>query len=125
MLSALTLACVLYSGQCKADDVRRVADAIDASTDDERLRAIMVIDAGFESGLRVHPRPVSWDARIGLAVGPWQMWSVTQDTPLITQARRWLWMLQRGGLASLCASRARAYRIAAAAQRLLERARAA
>ena len=118
MLPALILACALAPQECHSDDARAIAAAIDAATDDDRLRAVLVVYAVAESHLRLDPAPMSWDARAGLARGPWQMWS-SHDLPLAVQARTWLRWVQAGGLAALDSSPRRAARRAARAAQLI------
>ena len=69
--------------------------------------ALMVVYGERESGLRAHPRAWSWDARSGLAVGPWQQWGAGGLT-LRQQADRWLASLRVMGLARLDSSARRA-----------------
>lgn len=113
--------CAVHSYACRSADAHRIATAIDAATDSNELRAVMVVYAFHESSFRVHPKadPHVWDSSIGLARGPWQEHWATSDTPLETQARSWLWCVQRAGLAALDSSPSRAYRRAAEAERLL------
>lgn len=124
MIAALTLMCAVHGGACQSSDAHRIASAIDQATDSDELRAQLVVAAWHESSFRVYPRPQSWDSRIGLAVGPWQEWGATLDMPLVTQARRWLWMVARGGYPSLCgygrAAARMAHRRAHEAEKLLE-----
>lgn len=124
MIASLTLMCALSALQCQYSDAHRIADAIDVATDSDELRAQLVVAAWHESSFRVRPTPSSWDSKIGLAVGPWQEWSATQDTPLVTQAHRWLWMVARGGYPNLCgygpAAARMAFTRAREAERLLE-----
>ena len=123
MISALLIMCAIHHGACQTTSAHRIADAIDAVTDSEELRAVLSVYAFAESGFQEHPAPVSWDARVGLAVGPWSMWNVTSDTPLTVQAHRWLWACERGGLAALDSSPKRAYHRAHYAQIVLDRVR--
>lgn len=126
MIAALTLMCALHSGACLTTAAHRIAWAIDMATDSDALRAQLVVAAWEEGRFREHPAPDAWDSRIGLAVGPWQEWGATQDTPLVTQARRWLWMVARGGYPALCgfgqAAKRMAFSRAMQAERLLQRA---
>lgn len=123
MISALILMCAVHSFACQSSDAHQIAQAIDAATDSTELRAQLVVSAWHESVFHVNPRPIAWDSRIGLARGPWQEWDATADEPLVTQARRWLWMVQRGGYPNLCgygaAARRHAYQQAREAERLL------
>jgi len=122
MIAAITLMCALHSSACKTDDARAIASAIEQATDDDGLRAHLAVYAWHESGFRIHPRPVAWDALAGKAQGPWQLW--TGNTASVgDQARHWLWLVQRGGLAALDSSPRRARHRAQEAQRLLDRAR--
>lgn len=120
MIAALTLLCAIHATACKTDDARAIATAIEQATDDDGLRAHLAIYAWHESGFQVHPRAQSWDALAGRAQGPWQLWSGGSDG-LRAQAQRWLWLVQRGGLAMLDSSPRRAVHRAQEAQRLLER----
>lgn len=124
MIHAAALACALLSrpGPCELPgDADVIMPAIDAATDDDRLRAVLVTYAWHESRWRVHPRAESWDAIEGRARGPWQLWS-GGDAPLEAQARTWLDCVQRAGLASVDSSPRRAARRADEARRLLVRA---
>lgn len=122
MIPALTLMCALHGGACLTTAAHRIAWAIDTATDSDELRAQLVVAAWHESGFREHPEPQSWDAHAGIAKGPWQLW-IGGDGPLISQARGWLWMAQRGGYAGLCghgqAAARMAYSRAQQAERLL------
>lgn len=122
MIAALTLMCVLQSHACATDDARAIAAAIDVATDDDGLRAHLVTYAWHESSFQVHPRAQSWDALAGRARGPWQLWA-GGDASLEAQARQWLFLAQRGGLAALDSSPRRAVRRAREAQWLLTAAR--
>ena len=119
-LSALLLMCSLSAHSCKSDEARQIASAIDSATDDDRLRSVLVTYAWLESRWQLTPRPESWDAKAGIARGPWQLWH-GGDADLAAQARTWLALVQRGGLAALDSSPVRASRRAAFAQRLLDR----
>lgn len=123
MISALVMMCAIQGAQCQYPDAHRIAAAIDLATDSDELRAQLVVSSWHESGWRIDPKPIAWDSRIGLAVGPWQEWQATKDTPLTIQASRWLWMVQRGGYPNLCGYGAQAqrhaYRNATEAQKLL------
>lgn len=123
MIPALVLMCAVHSYACRSGDARAIAAAVDAATDDDELRAQLVVAAWEESSFRLHPRPQSWDAHVGLARGTWQLWHGGDGAP-IDQARAWLWLAQRGGLAGMCgtgpAAARMAYRRAREAERLLE-----
>lgn len=123
MIAALTLMCAVHSWACTTADAKRIAWAIDQATDAPELRAQLVVAAWHESSFRINPPGQSWDSKIGLARGPWQMWTATSDTPLVTQAKRWVWMVARGGYPALCgygsAAKRMAYRRASEAGRLL------
>lgn len=112
--------CAVHGGACQTSDARAIATAVDAATDSDELRAELVVAAWEESGFRLHPRPQSWDAHAGIARGPWQLWR-GGDGPLATQARAWLWLAQRGGLAGMCGYGPAAARIAFARAREAER----
>ena len=117
MIAALTMMCAVQGAACQYPDARAIAGAIDAATEDDGLRAQLVVSAWHESRFRVRPKPDAWDSRIGLAIGPWQEWSATTDTPLRVQASRWLWMVARGGYPALCGYGHAAARIAYARAR--------
>lgn len=112
MIPALVMMCAVQSYACRSADARAIAAAVDVATDDDGLRAHLVVSAWEESGFRLRPRPQSWDAHAGLAKGPWQLWR-GGDADVLTQARSWLWMAQRGGLAGMCGNGAAAARMAA------------
>jgi len=120
VIPALVLLCAIHSRACQTDDARAIARAIDAATEDDGLRAHLATYAWHESRFQRHPRAESWDAIAGRARGPWQLWQ-GGDTDLLTQARAWLYLVQRGGLAALDSSPRRAARRAREAQRLLAR----
>ena len=121
MIAALALACTLSATECRSDDARAIASAIDAATDDDGLRAVLVTYAWYESRWRLEPRPESPDARAGKARGPWQEW-LADGLTLDQQAARWLYCVQRAGLASVDSSPRRASHRAQVAATLLERA---
>lgn len=122
MLTALALACALSSAACQTRDAKDIAAAIDRQTQDEGLRAVLVVYAWHESHLQRHPRPESWDARAGRARGPWQLW-YGGDASLDDQARIWLANVQASSLAGVDSSPSRAWRRAREAQALVESAR--
>ena len=122
MLTALALACALSSTECRSLDAARITDAIDAVTDDDGLRAILVVYSYHESHWQTRPRAWSWDARAGKARGPWQLWT-GGDEPVESQARTWLGNVQASSLASVDSSPSRAWRRAREAQALVESAR--
>jgi hypothetical protein len=121
MIPALTMMCALGHGACQY--ARGIADAIDAATADDRLRATLVVYAWEESRFGTLA-PSSWDARADIAHGPWQLWGPAGHLDLRTQARAWLWRLQRGGAHNLCgfgrAAKRIAWERALEAQRLLQ-----
>lgn len=119
MIPALILACALHEPACHSDDARAIASAIDHATDDDRLRAVLVVYAWSESSWMRNPHPWSWDARAGIAHGPWQLWGASGLATLDEQARTWLRLVQRGGLAALDSSPSRATHRAQRAERLL------
>jgi hypothetical protein len=119
MIPSLALACHLSAAECHSTDARRITDAIDAATQDDGLRAHLVVYSYHESHWRLHPEPASWDALAGVAHGFLQLWGAAgRETPE-KQARSWLWLVQRGGLAALDSSPTRAARRASEAARLL------
>jgi hypothetical protein len=122
VIAALVLMCALSPRACHSDDAGAIARAVDAATDDDRLRAVLVVYAYAESRWRLHPRAESWDARAGLARGPWQLWGAVGGMPLEVQARAWLANVEGGGLAGVDSSPRRAARRAAYAAALLDRA---
>ena len=117
-VAALALMCALSAPECRSDDARRIATAIDAATDDDRLRAVEVVYSYDESRWSLHPACWSWDCRRGLARGPFQLWH-GGDRPLEEQARGWLRLVQAAGLAGVDSSPTRATRRARRAERLL------
>lgn len=120
MIPAIVLACALSATECHSLDAQRIASAIDDATGDDRLRAVLVVYAYHESRWQVRPAPSSWDARAGVARGPWQLWTGGTLT-LRDQARVWLSDVQSAGLAGVDSSPARASRRAREAQALLGR----
>jgi hypothetical protein len=123
MIAAAVLMCTIQYGlplkPCLTQEGREIAIAIDAATNDDGLKAHLVVYAWHESRFQFHPRAKTWDALAGIAKGPWQLW-VGGDGPAWLQARRWLWCVQRAGLPSVDSSPSRAYRRALEAQRLLD-----
>ena len=120
MISAITLACAISSACCHSSDAVAITNAIDQATDDDRLRAVMVVYAWAESRLQVHPRAESWDARAGRAIGPWQLWQ-GGTLPLNQQAVTWLQLVERGGLVGVDSSQPRALHRLRYAEDLLDR----
>lgn len=123
MTPALVMMCIVQGLACQSADAHRIAAAIDVATDDDRLRAQLTVAAWEESRFREHPVPDAWDSRAGIAKGPWQLWH-GGEADLVTQARSWLWLAQRGGLAGMCGfgpkAARMAYRRATEAAKLLE-----
>lgn len=118
MIPALVLMCRLSATECHSPDAQRIATVIDATTDHDGLRAHMVLYSHAESHWTINPRPWSWDARAGIAHGPWQLWGRPELT-LEEQARAWLHNVEAAGLASVDSSPRRAARRAVRAARLL------
>jgi hypothetical protein len=110
MIAALALMCQLSAAECASSDARAIARAVDAATDDDRLRAVLVVYAHRESHWTVRPRPWSWDARAGVARGPWQLWGPAGSLGLTGQASAWLSSVQSAGLAGVDSSPRRAAR---------------
>jgi hypothetical protein len=119
LLTASALMCRMSPTECRSDDARTIAHAIDATTDDPGLRAHLVVYSYHESHWRLHPEPASWDALAGVAHGFLQLWGRAGLKTPEDQCRVWLWLVQRGGLAALDSSPRRAARRAARAARLL------
>ena len=123
MLAAALLMCALSARECRSDDARAIATAIDSATDSDELRAALVTYAWYESRWQLHPRAESWDALAGLATGPWQLWGSAGHLDLDGQARAWLRNVEHAGLASVDSSPARASHRAAVAEKLVSKAR--
>lgn len=94
-MKALLLALVALLG-VRTPDTARILAAIESATTDEHEAALLVVFAKHESGFLERPRPTSWDARAGLANGPWQLHGAAGRAPLATQARAWLYLLHEG-----------------------------
>jgi hypothetical protein len=85
-LSALALAVAL--GHAPTREVRQIASALDrACHGDVQCLYDGAEYAERESSWLANPRPQSWDARAGLARGPWQLWNA--PVRLEDQAVRW------------------------------------
>jgi hypothetical protein len=121
MIDALVLMCALASSECQSHDAHVIAQVIDTATDDERLRAVLVVYAHRESWYHLDPTPHSWDALARISCGAWQIpCSYARTHTLAEQARWWLWNVQRRGLARLDSSATRAYGRARLAEATLQ-----
>jgi hypothetical protein len=110
VIAAAALMCAIQYGlplrPCLTQGARQIAIAIDAATDDDGLKAHLVVYAWHESHFRLQPLKPG-------GRGPWR----TGDEPLWLQARRWLWRVERSGPTAVYNA---PYRRAVEAQRLLE-----
>lgn len=122
MIAAFTLMCLLAPAECRSSDAAQIARAIDAATEDGGLRAHLVVYSHRESHWTISPRPWSWDARAGIARGPWQLWGSAGRLGLEDQARSWLKNVQQAGLPGVDSSRRRAWQRARIAERLVRQA---
>jgi hypothetical protein len=127
-LLSLVLAIFAHLGHSKArnPEAPRVAEAIAATDATEEEGATLALYAVLESGVSTHPRPQSWDAKMSISCGVWQMpCDVVDRLDLVGQARWWLASVRSRGLASLDSSPKRAARRLSEARALLALARAA
>jgi hypothetical protein len=74
--------------------------------------ALLGVFVRHESGGNIVPNPVSWDAKLQISNGPWQMPANVARLPLATQARTWLHWAKKAGVAGLCGHGEAARRIA-------------
>jgi hypothetical protein len=123
MIPAAVLMCALSAAECQSDDARAISAGIDSATQDDGLRAHLVVYSHEESHWQLAPACWSWDCRKHLARGPWQLWGPAGRADLSTQARSWLHNVQASSLASVDSSPSRARRRAAMAERLVSEAR--
>lgn len=72
----------------KHSEARLIIDAAIAACPDDDCAVDSVFYAIKESSLRMRPPPESWDAKRGLATGPWQLWNAPAG--LMAQARAWV-----------------------------------
>jgi hypothetical protein len=87
-LAALALSLALLLGHT-GPEARAIASALARACGDNVTCVYDgAIYAEHESGWQLRPRAESWDARRGLAVGPWQLWGAPASLP--DQARRWV-----------------------------------
>ena len=106
-------------------DATAIAVAAANACEDRACVRDAIVWAKLESGLSVSPRPFSWDAKRGLATGPWQLWNAPKG--LDAQAVRWTrlraWSLKACGDLSGLASGVcgRGARLAKARQRAAEK----
>ena len=124
MISASAIMCSLALAACHRAEAQRIAQAIDASTQDEAERALSVTYSWLESGWREHPRAWSWDAKGGRAHGPWQLWGEQGTLDLPGQARAWIGDVRQGGIERVDSSARRARERTALATHALSLARA-
>jgi hypothetical protein len=104
--AATALALALSNAPAKSHrehDARRIAlaAALACASDADPLGCVVdaVTWSYGESGLREAPTPYSWDAKLGLSVGAFQIRRVAGYDDVFNQARRWVW-LRRASLAA-------------------------
>jgi len=108
LLKALVFAALaLIHPQAPKYADKSVVDAIAVACADEaspRTCALTAtVWAWHESNFQRHPRPYSWDAKAGRAVGPFQLLaSVADGMTVLQQAREWLREVRVAGLVSVC-----------------------
>ena len=119
---ALALAIFAHFGHSprRNPEAPRVAEAIAATDATPEEAALLALYAVLESGVSTHPRPQSWDAKMAISCGVWQMpCDVVDRLDLPGQARWWLGAERARGLASLDSSPSRARRRTTEARALL------
>ena len=121
----------LAPGLERQGDARAVAEAIATAVERDGANApvtgshaedaaLLAYYAALESGLHVHPRAWSWDARAGVSVGPWQLRApLATGRTLAEQAASWLALARAGGIAGVDSSPSRAERRGRRARALL------
>ena len=123
MILALVMAIFAHFGHSpkRNPEAPRVAEAIAATDATPEEAALLALYAVLESGVSTHPRPQSWDAKMSVSCGVWQMpCDVVDRLDLPGQARWWLGAERARGLASLDSSPSRARRREREARALLE-----
>ena len=89
----------------RSPDADAIADVIAQSVsydaapvyDSQELEAGAMARWAFEeSGVRLHPRPYSWDSKAGIANGVWQIHGPAGRADLGTQAAAWLRLAHAG-----------------------------
>jgi hypothetical protein len=125
MTRAFLLALKLWAAlHLVTSDSRDLARDIAAEARDDYETALVAYYVALESGVRIRPNAVSWDASMGVSCGPLQLPCpyVTQHTPR-EQIRWWLREVRAGHLENLDSSAPRAWRRFSRAMALLARVR--
>lgn len=117
-MNSLALSLAIAMGHTATQEVRVIASALErACQGDTSCVLDGAVYAERESAWQLTPRPWSWDAKAGLARGPWQLWNAPASLP--DQARAWvhlreLSLTRYGDMRGLAGANAAGVRIARA-----------
>jgi len=100
---------LLPHSMTRSRDATAIVGAIEQATGEDAARgyadapleaATMLLFARDESGLRLHPKPQSWDSKAHRVCGPWQLACtfVEAHPSPVDQAREWTRLVHSCGL---------------------------